>query len=604
MRSLFRLRTFVRPYWKQVVLALVALTLLTALKLIAPLIIRQVIDQGLTDGDVRLIVTAALTLLFIGLASAALIYWQRYQTEIIAAQIGYDLRNRLYNHIQRLPFTFHDHSQTGQLISRTIEDVRSIERFAGNGIVELIHLFMLFTGIVSLLYIANPRLAIIALLPMIPLVLMTTNFGRRIGEYFIAVDNSLGELSSRLQENVLGVQVVRAFAREPHEIKRFNRANRILYDTRITVIGEWSKIMPTSHLLVILSTILILWFGGQLVLAGEMTIGDLVAFNSYLLMLAEPARQLTWLVNMAGEAVAGVKRTFEILDLEPEIKSPPGAIVLPEITGRVEFNNVALAYRGESSHALCEINLTVEPNQVIALIGPTGSGKTSLVNLIPRFYDVVQGEVLVDGNDIREVDLVSLRMQIGIVLQTSLLFSTSIRENIAFGRPQASNDEIYEAAKAAQAHEFILSTPAGYDTIVGERGITLSGGQRQRVAIARALLMDPRILILDDSTSSVDTSTEHLIQKALTQLMEGRTTFVIAHRLSTVKRADLILVMEDGQVLERGTHLELLAQEGLYREIYNLQLRDQERFRDEVRALQFSPTPAYPASRPQEWEAE
>jgi ATP-binding cassette subfamily B multidrug efflux pump len=604
MRSLFRLRPFVRPYWKQVLLALLALTLLTALKLVVPLIIRLVIDQGLTNGDVRLIVTAALSLLVIGLAGAALIYWQRYQTEIIAAQIGYDLRNRLYNHIQRLPFTFHDHSQTGQLISRTIEDVRSIERFAGNGIVELIHLFMLFTGIVSLLYIANPRLAIIALLPMIPLVLMTTNFGRRIGEYFIAVDNSLGELSSRLQENVLGAQVVRAFAREPHEIKRFNRANRILYDTRITVIGEWSKIMPTSHLLVILSTILILWFGGQLVLAGEMTIGDLVAFNSYLLMLAEPARQLTWLVNMAGEAVAGVKRTFEILDLEPEIKSPPGAIVLPEITGRVEFNNVALAYRGESSHALCEINLTVEPNQVIALIGPTGSGKTSLVNLIPRFYDVVQGEVLVDGNDIREVDLVSLRMQIGIVLQTSLLFSTSIRENIAFGRPQACNDEIYEAAKAAQAHEFILSTPAGYDTIVGERGITLSGGQRQRVAIARALLMDPRILILDDSTSSVDTSTEHLIQKALTQLMEGRTTFVIAHRLSTVKRADLILVMEDGQVLERGTHLELLAQEGLYREIYNLQLRDQERFRDEVRALQFSPTPAYPASRPQEWEAE
>jgi ATP-binding cassette subfamily B protein len=604
MRSLFRLRPFVRPYWKQVLLALLALTLLTALKLVVPLIIRQVIDQGLTNGDVRLIVTAALSLLVIGLASAALIFWQRYQTEIIAAQIGYDLRNRLYNHIQRLPFTFHDHSQTGQLISRTIEDVRSIERFAGNGIVELIHLFMLFTGIVSLLYIANPRLATIALLPMIPLVLITTNFGRRIGEYFIAVDNSLGELSSRLQENVLGVQVVRAFAREPHEIKRFNRANRILYDTRITVIGEWSKIMPTSHLLVILSTILILWFGGQLVLAGEMTIGDLVAFNSYLLMLAEPARQLTWLVNMAGEAVAGVKRTFEILDLEPEIKSPPKAIVLPEITGRVEFNNVALAYRGESSHALCEINLTVEPNQVIALIGPTGSGKTSLVNLIPRFYDVVQGEVLIDGNDIREVDLVSLRMQIGIVLQTSLLFSTSIRENIAFGRPQASDEEIYEAAKAAQAHEFILSTPAGYDTIVGERGITLSGGQRQRVAIARALLMDPRILILDDSTSSVDTSTEHLIQKALTQLMEGRTTFVIAHRLSTVKRADLILVMEDGQVLERGTHLELLAQDGLYREIYNLQLRDQERFRDEVRALQFSPTPAYPASRPQEWEAE
>lgn len=604
MRSLLRLRSFVRPYWKQVVLALVALTLLTALNLTVPMIIREVIDQGLADGNVQLIIHAALILFAIGVASAALIYWQRYLTEIIAAKVGYDLRNRLYNHIQHLPFSFHDHSQTGQLISRTIEDVRSIERFTGNGIVELIHLFLLFIGIVTLLYIANPRLATIALLPMIPLVLITSNFGRRIGDYFIAVDNSLGELSSRLQENVLGVQVVHAFAREPYEIKRFNLANRVLYDSRVTVIGEWSKIMPTSHLLVILSTILILWFGGQLVLAGEMTIGDLVAFNSYLIMLAEPARQLTWLVNMAGEAVAGVKRTFEILDLEPEIKSPAEAVNLPELTGRVEFKNVALAYRGESSHALCEIDLTVEPNQVIALIGPTGSGKTSLVNLIPRFYDVAQGAVLVDGQDIREVDLVSLRLQIGIVLQTSLLFSTSIRENIAYGRPQASEDEIFAAAKAAQAHDFILAFPFGYDTIVGERGITLSGGQRQRVAIARALLMDPRILILDDSTSSVDTSTEHLIQKALTQLMEGRTTFVIAHRLSTVKRADLILVMEDGQILERGTHLDLLAQGGLYREIYDLQLRDQERFRDEVRALQFSSAPSYPTPRPQGWEVE
>jgi ATP-binding cassette subfamily B protein len=362
--------------------------------------------------------------------------------------------------------------------------------------------------------------------------------------------------------------------------------------------------MPTSHFLVILSTILILWFGGQLVLAGEMTIGEIVAFNSYLLMLAEPARQLTWLVNMAGEAVAGVNRTFEVLDLVPEIRTPSDPINLPQLTGRVEFKNVALAYQGEAAHALCEINLTVEPNQVIALIGPTGSGKTSLVNLIPRFYDVSQGAVLVDGFDIRQVDLVSLRKQIGIVLQTSLLFSTSILENFAFGHPDADKQEIIEAAKAAQAHEFITSFPAGYDTIVGERGVTLSGGQRQRIAIARALLMDPRILILDDSTSSVDMQTEHLIQKALWRLMEGRTTFVIAHRLSTVRRADLILVMDEGQIVERGTHLDLLEQDGLYREIYDLQLRDQEKFRQEAQALAFSPAAGYQASKPQGWEAE
>ncbi|MBE9473656.1 MAG: ABC transporter ATP-binding protein [Chloroflexi bacterium] len=604
MKSLLRLRTFVRPYWKQVVLALFAIIALTLISLTVPLIIRQVIDQGLVEKDAQLLITAALILLGIGIASAVLIFWQRYLTERIAAQVGYDLRNRLYDHIQHLTFTYHDHAQTGQLISRTIEDVRSIERFTGNGIVELIHLFLLFTGIVTLLFVANPRLAIIALLPMIPLILMTSNFGRRISDYFLAVDNSLGELSSRLQENVLGVQVVRAFAREPYEIERFNHANRILYNARITVIGEWFKIMPTSHLLVILSTILILWFGGQLVLAGEMTIGEVVAFNSYLLMLAEPARQLTWLVNMAGEAVAGVNRTFEVLDHVPEIQSPPDPVSLPQLSGRVELKDVALAYQGEATHALCEINLAVEPNQVIALIGPAGSGKTSLVNLIPRFYDVNQGAVLVDGIDVRHVDLVTLRKQIGIVLQTSLLFSSSIRENIAYGRPDASEVEIVEAAKAAQAHDFILSFPAGYDTVIGERGVTLSGGQRQRVAIARALLMDPRILILDDSTSSVDLGTEHLIQKALWRLMEGRTTFIIAHRLSTVRRADLILVMDSGQILERGVHLDLLKQGGLYREIYDLQLRDQEKFRKEVAALDFTPTASYPVSRPQGWEAE
>lgn len=603
MRSLLRLRRFIRPYWSQVLLALAALVLMTAISLTIPLIIREVIDEGLVNQDAQLLVTAALILLAIGIARAGLLFWQRYLTERIAAQVGYDLRNRMYDHIQRLSFTYHDHAETGQLISRTIEDVRSIERFTGNGIVDLIHLLLLSFGIVTLLYSANPRLATIALLPLLPLVLITSNFGRKIGDYFLAVDNSLGELSTRIQENVLGVQVVRAFAREPYEVDRFNKANRILYNARVSVIGEWSRIMPTSHLLVILSTILILWFGGAMVISGEMTIGAMVAFNSYLLMLAEPARQLTWLVNMAGEAVAGVNRTFEVLDHQPAIQSPAGAVILPPLSGRVTFRDVSLAYKGEKNHALCEIDMEVQPNQVIALIGATGSGKTSLVNLIPRFYDANQGAVLVDDIDVREADLVSLRKQIGIVLQTSLLFSASIRENIAYGRPEAGEDEIIQAARTAQAHDFILSFPAGYDTVVGERGVTLSGGQRQRVAIARALLMNPRILILDDSTSSVDMGTEQLIQKALWQLMEGRTTFVIAHRLSTVQRADLILVMENGQVIEHGTHRELINQDGLYREICELQLQDREKFREEVQALEISAT-RYSETRPEDWEAE
>jgi ATP-binding cassette subfamily B protein len=491
----------------------------------------------------------------------------------------------MYNHIQYLPFTFHDHSQAGQLISRCIEDVRAVERFTGSGVVELTRVGLLMVGVTVLLFTINARLAAIAVIPMLPLIWVTTHFGQRIGDFFLVVDNALGELSSRVQENVVGAQVVRAFAREPYEIKRFDKANRVLFKARILVIAEWSKVMPTSNLLVVLSTILILWFGGQQVLQGNMTIGEVVAFNSYLLLLANPAQQLTWLVNAAGEAVAGAKRNFEILDLVPDIRSPEGAYVLRELSGKVEFRDVTFRYGGESAHALHDIDLTVEPNQVVALIGPTGSGKTSLVNLVPRFYDVSEGAVLVDGYDLRQVDLDSLRRQIGIVLQTSLLFSSTIAENIAYGRPGASRDDIVAAAQAAAAHDFILEFPNGYETVVGERGVTLSGGQRQRVAIARALLMDPRILILDDSTSSVDTRTEQLIQQALERLMEGRTTFVIAHRLATVRRADLILVMEDGRIVERGTHSELVARRGLYREIYDLQLRDQEQFREELEAL-------------------
>ncbi len=558
--------------------------ILTAGQLFIPVLIREVIDVGIGEENSRILVVSAVILSIIGTIMAIITYAQRFLSEWIAAHIGFDLRNQLYNHIQHLPFAYHDYAQTGQLISRCIEDVRAIERFTGSGVVDLIRLVILMIGIIALLLAQNARLAAIALLPMIPLVMITTNFGRKIGKLFLAVDNLLGELSSRLQESVTGIQVVRAFAREAYEIKRFDTANRGLYKARLKVIGEWSKILPSSVFLVSLGTILILWFGGQLVLEGQMTIGEIVAFNSYLLLLTLPAQQLTWLVNLAGEAVAGVQRTYEILDHTPAIRSPVNAINLSEISGSVEFNKVSLHYSQEKAHALDDIQLKVLPNQIIALIGPTGSGKTSLVNLIPRFYDVSQGQVLVDGIDVRQVDLTSLRRQIGIVLQTSLLFSISVRENIAYGNPDASMEEIIQAAKAAQAHEFIIDLPDGYETIVGERGITLSGGQRQRVAIARALLMNPRILILDDSTSSVDTQTERQIQNALNFLMQGRTTFIIAHRLSTVRRADLILVLDQGRIVERGKHHELLQQDGLYRQIYELQLRDRESFLPDMTA--------------------
>ena len=586
MKHLLRIRLFLKPYFWQILLTLLMLLILTGLSLVVPRIIRSVIDDGLTRGASRYLLRSAFLLLGLGLVSAILNLGNRYWSEWIAARVGYDLRNRMYDHIQYLPFTYHDHAQSGQLISRCIEDVRSIERFAGGAVTDLIRFILLAIGIISIMLTDNTQLAIIALLPMIPLILMTSSFGTKIGKLFFAVDNAVGDVSNRLQENVVGVQVVRAFAREGYEVKRFETANQQVFQTWIYVIDEWAKIMPTTNWLTTISVILILWFGGRMVMDGTLTVGEIVAFNAYILMLAEPAQQLTGLVNAGGEAAAGAQRVFEVLDTKPAIQTPNDAVKPGLLRGEVEFCNVGLKYQDERTASLSGINLRVEPNRIVALIGQTGSGKTSLVNLIPRFYDVTEGGVLVDGVDVREVDLVSLRKQIGIVLQTSLLFSDSIKANIAYGRPEATMDEVVAAAKAAQAHEFIEGFTNGYNTIVGERGVTLSGGQRQRVAIARALLMNPRVLILDDSTSSVDTQTEKLIQAALDALMEGRTTFVIAHRLSTVRRADMILVMDQGQIVERGTHNELLAQGGLYKEIYDLQLIDHAKFAEEMEELQ------------------
>jgi ATP-binding cassette subfamily B multidrug efflux pump len=585
MKNLLRISIFLKPYIWQVAASLLILLTLTGLNLLVPRIIQSVIDVGLVGRQTRSLVTSALILFGLGVGSALLNLFHRYISEWIAASVGYDLRNKLYDHIQHLPFTYHDHVQSGQLISRCIEDVRSIEKFSGSSIAELVRFFFLSFGILFVMISVNPTLTVISLLPIIPLIVMTSSFGTKIGRLFFAVDSAVGEVSNRLQENVTGVQVVRAFAREDYEIGRFAQANKKVFHTWVKVIDEWAKIMPTTNWLTLISTMLILWFGGQMVLDGTLTIGAIVAFNAYILMLAEPAQSLTGLVNAGGEAAAGAQRVLEVLDVQPEIRSAENAVKLGALRGEVEFRGVGLKYQNEKTASLDGINLRVESNRLVALIGPTGSGKTSLVNLIPRFYDVSEGAVLVDGHDIRDVGLISLRKQIGIVLQTSLLFSDSIKNNIAYGRPDVTMDEIIAAAKAAQAHEFIEGFPNGYETVVGERGVTLSGGQRQRVAIARALLMNPRILILDDSLSSVDTQTEKLIQAALDKLMEGRTTFVIAHRLSTVRRADLILVMDNGRIIQQGTHDDLLRQGGLYKEIHDLQLVDHAAFEEEMGEL-------------------
>ena len=596
MRILNQFVSLILPYRLQVGFSALLLIALTAIDLVFPSIIQKVIDVGLAGKQTNFLMVAGIILLVLGVFKAGFLYLQRYLSEWIANHAAFDLRNRLFDHIQHLSFSFHDHNQSGQLISRCIEDVRSVQGFTGNGILELIRVTLLLVSIITILFTTNFTLALISLLPMIPLVMITTGFGQRVGKLFLHVDNVLGDLSSKLQENVTGVQVVRAFAREPHEMDRFKQTNRELYKAQIHVNEEWAKIMPTTTLLVTLGTVLILWFGGRMVLEGKLTLGELVAFNSYMLLLAMPSQQIGWLVNAGGEAFAGMQRTFEILDLTPEIQSPPHPVELPTLRGEVEFAGVSFRYFGENKYALRDINFKVPSNQIVALIGLTGSGKTSLVNLIPRFYDVTQGTVRVDGLDVREVELISLRRQIGIVLQSSLLFSATIQENLAFGRPNATEAEIISAAKAAQAFDFIQQLPKGFETVVGERGVTLSGGQRQRIAIARALLMDPRILIMDDSTSSVDSQTEHLIQHALDSLMAGRTTFVIAQRLSTVRHAGIILVMDQGCIVQRGTHAELLDQTGLYRRIYDLQLRDQEEFLAAMNNLEQSSAHLLPAN--------
>jgi len=576
-----RLFQSLKPYTWQVIVLLVSLLLVTATSLVTPSIIQSVIDNGVVKKDPQAMLNAGLLILGVGFLRTIFNFIKRYDSQWLINRTGFDFRNKLYDKIQRLSFGYHDLAQTGQLMSRCTEDVSALTRFVGEGGIDLMNVFLLLIGIVVLLWQENPTLTLIILIPLLALSALTYKLGTVIGPRFTAVDQALGDLSSTLQENLTGIQVVKAFAQESLEKEKFAKSNRRLYHARITIVNTWATYLPTFTILIMVATALILYFGGQLAFMGQLTIGQLVAFNAYLLMLAAPVSQLAFVVDAAGQAVAGGQRIFEVLDLPLEIETPANPKARPPIEGHVKFEDVSFSYNNES-RALHDISFEAHPDQVIALIGPTGSGKTSLINLIPRFYDVSAGRITIDGCDVRDLDLKFLRSQIGLVLQTSLLFSTTLRDNVAFGRLDASDEEVLAAAQAARAHNFIQSFPDGYGTVVGERGVTLSGGQRQRIAIARALLLNPRILILDDSTSSVDTQTEFLIQQALSELMKGRTTFVIAQRLSTVKRADLILVLDHGRIVQRGTHDSLLAEGGAYKEIYDLQLKDQEKFQQEM----------------------
>jgi len=585
MGILLRLLALLQPYKGRVLVAAACLLVTTGLSLAVPWFIQQAIDLGLTGGQRGFLAMAGLSVAGLGVAKGLFSFGHRYLSQWLAQRLAYDLRNALYDHLQRLSFTYHDHAQTGRLMTRCITDINAVLRFASVGLLDMLYISVLTAGSLAVMLTANWELALIALIPVPVIVGIALNMGRILRPVFKRMRKQYGLVTTVLQENLTGVQVVKAFAREPHEITKFETTATEFLRRRMRVVRVFSFNMPLTWALIFLSTALILWFGGQRVIAGELTIGTLVAFNSYNLLLSEPMRRLGFLANMTAEAIASGERIFEILDTERDIQDSPNAIALPRLKGAVRFENVSFRYDGSDEWVLRHVDLEAWSGQVVALLGATGSGKSTIINLIPRFYDVTEGRVTTDGQDVRDVTLESLRWQIGIVLQESLLFSATIRENIAYGRTDATEEEIVAAAQSARAHDFIMEFSDGYDTLVGERGMTLSGGQRQRVAIARALLMDPRILILDDSTSSVDTETEYLIQQALQTLMKGRTTFVIAQRLQTVLNANQILVLDRGRVAERGTHEELLARGGLYKEIYDLQLKDQARLRRELLAL-------------------
>lgn len=572
-----RLLSYLRPYWKQVLLAYGGMLAATLLNLFVPQLIKDAIDRGVTAGISRPLFIAGGIILGIALVRGVAGFCELFFGEWLTHRVAYDLRNQYYDRVQNLPFAFHDQAHTGDLMSRATSDIGETERFIGVGMMGLFATNLMLLGVMVAMLLENWQLALLALLPMPVLVYSTLRFGHIVRNMSRTVQAQVGAISKTMQESLTGIRVVKAFAREPYELEKFDKENGQWLSDRVGLILQWANHWPFFTFLVAASIFLLLWFGGPRALSGEITVGALFALISYVLMLSGPVQRLGFLVNLAASAGASASRVFEIVDTPNEVSDRPGAINLERVQGAVTFEHVSFGYH-DKQRILHDVSFHVSPGQTVALIGPTGSGKSTITNLIPRFYEPSQGRVLVDGHDVRDVTAHSLRQHIGIVLQEPFLFSQTIAENIAYGQPDASLEEVMTAARAARAHDFIQGFPEGYDTRVGERGVTVSGGQKQRIAIARALLADPRILILDDSTSSVDTETEYLIQQALNTLMAGRTTFIIAQRLLTLKNADCILVLDEGRIVERGTHEELLTRAGLYRQIYDLQLRDQEEF--------------------------
>ncbi len=578
-KLLLRAFSYLKPHWKLTLGAYAMMLLIDAVAMISPQLIRWIIDTVITPAetagpapaDTRL-TWAVAALLGLVLVKGIFTYFQGVWTEVASQNVAYDLRNELQRKITLLSFSFHDKAEAGDLLSRTIQDVERIRFLTGRASFRVIEgiFLMLITAVV--LISMNPLLGLLSVAGMPVLAWQAIRFGRRFRPLSLKIQKQLGVLTTRVEQNLRGARVIKTFSQEQTEIDRFEAENSAWFDLSATSARLQSLNMPLLHLIANIGSVAILWMGGWLVIRQQLTLGELVAFTTYMGQLLSPVRFLGMILPAIAMAGASAERIFEILDTVPDVHDEPDAPDLALREGHVRFEDVSFSY-GRHAGVLRNISFEALPNQVIALLGPTGSGKTTVANLIPRFYDPSEGRITIDGQDIRQVTINSLRSQIGMVLQETTLFAASLRDNIAFGRADATQAEVEAAASAAQAHEFIIRMPEGYDTRIGERGVTLSGGQKQRIAIARAILTDPRILILDDATSSVDTETEHLIQLALDEVMCGRTTFVIAHRLSTLLRADLILVLDKGRIVARGRHTDLLRASPLYQSIYQQQFK-------------------------------
>ena len=581
MRILIRLLGFIRPFK---VLAAITFTMMigaSAFALLVPQIIGYALDSAIESrGATGEVAWRSLLLGFAAIMGAAVLrgvfaYCQQYLGETLSQSIAYGIRNAIYERLQKLSFAYHDQAQIGQIMSRATQDVEAVRMYINMGIVRVGAIFVLLIITLALMIQTSVTLALVSwtFLPLMGIVSVYMSAKLRpLWEY---VQDGQGRMGNVLQENLSGVRVVKAFSREDFEASKFRDVVEHLftYSYKTNQIQATSgPLMTALGALAIVSTI---GFGGREVAAGQITPGELVAFMVYLQIMQQPVRQLGFIINIFSRTGSAGRRIYDILDAESAVIEKPNAIALGDASGAVAFDHVSFGYSVKAP-VLHDVSFEARPGEIVALVGPTGSGKSSFVNLMPRFYDVTEGRVLIDGHDVRDLTIPSVRSQIGIVQQDVFLFIDTIRENIRYGRLEATDEEVEEAARIARIHDFIVSLPDGYDTWVGERGVTLSGGQKQRISIARTLLLDPAILIFDDSTSSVDMETEYLIQQALAELMRGRTTFVIAQRLRTVKAADTILVLDRGVIVERGRHDELARAGGLYQRIYELELRDQE----------------------------